>query len=143
MAQALGLWKTDYPRRLLFHRTRGNCVDVPQTPTTKNHKMTTEQDLDDNLQITCVATRDMAGGTWVKGTLSGHRFSALLFAGHADEADYELGESRITKLWIQRLADRKTAYEWDRGISVPATDELAGLVADFLAGGLADYLYKD
>ena len=121
-------------------------MDVPKTRTTEIEQMIeqiTEQDLDDNLLITSITPRDLTGGTWVKGTLRGHRFSALLFAGHADEAEWKLGGSCIAKLWVQRLVDRKTVYEWDRGISVPATDELAGLVADFLAGGLADYIYQD
>ena len=105
--------------------------------------MITEQELDDDLQITSVTPRNLVDGTWVKGTLSGHRFSALVFPEHAHDAEWELGDSRISKLWIQRLADRTTVYEWDRGISVPATDELAGLVADFLAGGLADFIHQD
>jgi len=37
------------------------------------------------------------------GTLNAHRFDALVFAEHAECPDYELGDSRISKLWLKRL----------------------------------------
>lgn len=74
------------------------------------------------------------------GTLHGHRFDVLVFAEHAEVADWEYEDSRISKLWLQRLADRRTVFNWDRGLDVPATDELARTLVD-LAAGLADHTY--
>jgi hypothetical protein len=48
-----------------------------------------------------------------------------VFPAHAENPDWELGDSRISKLWIQRLADRTTVFEWDRGPGIEAADELA------------------
>jgi hypothetical protein len=100
-------------------------------------------DLLDDLRITKKTRRAAGNGTWVGGTLSGHRFEALVFPAHAENREWEIGNSRISKLWIQRLADRKTVYEWDRGPGTEAADDLAGAIADFLAGGLADCIFPD
>jgi hypothetical protein len=95
----------------------------------------------DDLTITRVERQKHGGtGTWVQGTLAGHRFDALVFAEHAENSDWELGDSRISKLWIKRLADGQTVFDWDRGLDVPHADELAGAVVDFLAAGLADHI---
>jgi len=105
---------------------------------------TTDLDLGDDLVIT-KALRQPAGGsgTWVRGRLHGHRFDALVFPGHAENADWEFADSQISKLWIQRIADKQTVFNWDRGMDIPAADEVAGAIADFLAGGLADYIFAD
>ena len=88
-------------------------------------------------------TRQAAGaGTWASGTMSGHRFDALVFPEHAANPDWEIGESRISKLWIQRLADKQTTFNWDRGADVNAIDETTQAIVDFLAGGLADHIYR-
>lgn len=99
----------------------------------------TEFDLGEDLAITSRRKRSWGGGTWVAGTIEGHRFEALVFPEHADQAEYELGESRISKLWVQRLADRQTVYHWDRGEDVPAADDLTRAIVDFLAAGIADF----
>jgi hypothetical protein len=87
-------------------------------------------------------TRQAAGaGTWVCGRLNGHRFDALVFCDHAENPAFELGESRISKLWVQRLADKTEVANFDRGWDVrPTTDEAAAIV-DFLAAGLADHIF--
>ena len=59
----------------------------------------------DDLEITKFHPRKGVGGTWVSGRLSGYRFEALVFPEHAESESYELGRSRISKLWVQRLAD--------------------------------------
>ena len=100
-------------------------------------------DLGDDFEITKTTRRASGGGTWVCGRLNGHRFDALVFPEHADNPEWELGDSRISKLWIQRLADKATVFSWDRGMDIPAADNIAGAVADFLAGGLADHIYAD
>lgn len=105
-----------------------------------NHE---ELDLGGDLEITKVSRRASGGGTWVCGTLHGHRFDALVFPEHAEVADYELGDSRISKLWVQRLADKREVYSWDRGLDVPAQTPDAQKIVDFLCAGLADYVYAE
>jgi hypothetical protein len=86
-------------------------------------------------------TRHTAGsGTWVTGTLSGHRFDALVFPEHATNCEWEIDDSRISKLRIQRLADQREVFNWDRGADVDANDDLTKAIVDFLIGDLADYI---
>lgn len=68
---------------------------------------TNERDLDlgDDLEITKIARRASGAGTWVIGTIAGHKFNALVFPEHAECPEYELEDSRISKLWVQRIAD--------------------------------------
>jgi hypothetical protein len=100
-------------------------------------------DLGDDLRIT-KKTRQAAGaGTWVCGTIAGHRFHALVFAEHAENPEWEIGDSRISKLWVQRLADRREVFNWDRGADVPAADPVAAAIVDFLIVGLADLAYAE
>ena len=92
-----------------------------------------------DLEITRLTRRPApAGGTWVSGTVAGHRFDALVFAEHAENPEYELGTSRISKLWVQRRADRATVFNFDRGLDVSAADPLAERIVGFLTEGLAD-----
>jgi hypothetical protein len=64
-------------------------------------------ELGDDLHITKISRRAAGAGTWVCGTIAGHRFDALVFPEHADNPDWEIGDSRISKLWVQRLTDRQ------------------------------------
>jgi hypothetical protein len=99
-------------------------------------------DLGDDLRITKLSDRNAVGGTWVSGTIRGHRFSALVFPEPALNREWELGgDSRISKLWLQRLADRAVVYEWDRGPGVPAADAVAAGIVDYLCAGLAEHAY--
>ena len=66
-----------------------------------------------------------------------------LFPEHADNPEWEIGDSRISKLWIQRLADKRTVFNWDRGADVPAADHVVACIVDFLAAGLADHIYAE
>ena len=100
-------------------------------------------DLGFDFEITGTTRRAAGNGTWVSGTLHGHRFDALVFPEHADNPEWEIGDSRISKLWIQRLADKRTVFNWDRGADVPATDQTVGCIVDFLCGGLADHIYAE
>jgi len=102
-----------------------------------------EFDLGDDLEITKTEERTMGGGTWIWGTLHGHRFNALVFAEHAERPEWELKESRISKLWLQRLADKTVVFHWDRGMDQPAANDLAQAIVDFLAAGLADYVFAE
>ena len=65
----------------------------------------------------------------------------VVFAEHAEVPEYELKRSRISKLWIKRLADRATVFNWDRGMDVPAGDDMVAAIVDFLTAGLADLAY--
>ena len=96
-----------------------------------------------DLEITSITRRHSGAGTWVSGTLSGHRFEALVFPEHAENPDYEIGDSRISKLWVQRLADKREVFNWDRGADLNANDQMTQQIVDFLAGGLADHIYAE
>jgi hypothetical protein len=77
----------------------------------------------------------------VIGLVAGHRFQALVFPEHAESADYELGASRISKLWVQRLSDRAVVFDWDRGPDVPAHDPQTRAVVRFLTAELANRVF--
>lgn len=46
-------------------------------------------DLGDDLVITKTTRRASGAGTWVSGTIHGHRFDALVFPEHAEVPEYE------------------------------------------------------
>ena len=100
-----------------------------------------ELDLGDDLEITKITRRHAGNGTWVRGTLHGHRFDALVFEDHAECESYEIERSRISKLWIQRIADKQSVFNWDRGLDQPATTPLAQSIVEFLCAGLAEHVY--
>ncbi len=103
-----------------------------------------EFDLGDDLEITKVSRRTSSGGTWVCGTLHGHRFDALVFPEHAENPEWELrGDSRVSKLWVQRIADKQTVFNWDRGLDVAAANEIAWAIVDFIVAGLTDHIYAE
>ena len=104
---------------------------------THNRKRTKANEIGDDLRITRTTRRASGGGTWVIGTLAGHRFDALVFPEHAESPEFELGQSRISKLWVKRLSDGKTVVNFDRGWDIRPTDATAIAVMDFLAAGLA------
>jgi hypothetical protein len=108
--------------------------------TTKKNASETPE-LGDDLVITKVNDRNAFGGSWVCGTIAGHRFNALVFTEHAEDPAWELGDGRISKRWLQRLADRAVVYEWDRGLGVAAADSTAAAIVDFLCAGLAEHTY--
>ena len=95
----------------------------------------------DDLVITKHTRRAAGAGTWVIGTISGHEFHALVFPQHAEHPDYELDDSRISKLWLQRLADKTCVTNFDRGWDVRPTTKTAQAIVDFLAAGLAEHTY--
>lgn len=108
----------------------------------------TLDDIGDDLVITKMDRRLSAGGTWVRGSLIGHRFDALVFPEHAECPQYEIGGngadgSKISKLWIQRMADKTTTYSWDRGLDIEATDKTTQAIVDSFCAGLADYAHAE
>ena len=98
-------------------------------------------DMGDDLRITKTTRRAAGAGTWVIGTISGHAFNALVFPAHAECPDYELGDSRISKIWLQRLTDKKCVANFDRGWDIRPTTKIAQAIVDFLAAGLAEHVY--
>jgi hypothetical protein len=112
------------------------------TNRTKTRQTKTDAlDIGDDLVITKTTRRAAGAGTWVIGTIAGHRFNALVFAEHAECPEYELSDSHISKLWLQNLADEKTVTNFDRGWDVRPTTQVAQAIVDFLAAGLADHIY--
>jgi hypothetical protein len=101
----------------------------------------TQHDLD--LTITKISNRNRAvGGSWVQGRINNeYRFDALVFADHVESEDYELGRSKISKLWIERLVDRRVMFNFDRGLDVPAVNTEVQVVIDFLCEGLSDLVF--
>ena len=60
------------------------------------------------------------GGRWISGVASEngkdlYNYEALVFA---ENSIYSLDDSKISKLWIRRIADRKTVFNFDRGLDV-------------------------
>ena len=93
------------------------------------------------LEITRKTRRASGGGTWVSGRVADHRFEALVFPVHAESEAYELGRSRLSKLWVQRRADQQTVFHFDRGLDIgPAHAATERLVA-CLCAQLADRVY--
>lgn len=98
-------------------------------------------DLGFDLQITRTVPRASGGGTWVYGTLHEHRFEALVFPEPAENTEYEIDDSCISKLWIQRMADKRTVFNWDRGMDIAADNRIVQAIVDFLTAGLAEITY--
>jgi len=105
---------------------------------TKNDEAT---DLMDTLNITKVDRRTTSGGAWVKGTMGGHRFNALVFPEHAEQPEYELDDSHISKLWVQRISDRAVVVNFGRGWDVRPMTPVAEQIVELLAFGLAEFVF--
>jgi hypothetical protein len=99
-------------------------------------------EIGDDLVIARKSRHTGVPGIWAIGTLNGYRFEALVFSEHAECPDYELGDSRISKLWLKELNSGKTVANFDGGWDVRPTTKIAQVIVDFLAAGLADYIYN-
>lgn len=100
-------------------------------------------DLMETFRVTKLQRRTAMGGAWVKGTIGGHRFGALVFPEHVERPDYELDDSRISKLSVQRLGDLGMVANFDRGWDVRPTTPVAEQIVDALACGLAEFVYDE
>ena len=78
------------------------------------------------------------GGRWVLGTIARHKFEALIFPEHAVYESYELDRSRISKLCIRQIWDRKIVANFDRGWDLRPTTPEAEIILDALIEGLAE-----
>jgi hypothetical protein len=104
------------------------------------------EDIAESFQLKRVDKRHpmAAGGTWAVGTIAGHEFNALVFAEPANEREWEVGgDSRISKLWLARISDRKTVFNWDRGEDIAPQTPLATQIVDALAAGLAETVFGE
>ena len=93
------------------------------------------------LEITRMTRRASGGGTWVTGRVADYRFEALAFPAHAESEEYELGRSRLSKLWVQRLADKQTVFNFDRGMDIGPADATTERRVGFLCVQVADRVY--
>lgn len=91
-------------------------------------------------RITKVTHRAYANGAWTCGTIAGHRFEALTFPAHALNQSYEIGDSRISKLWVGD-PDNRQVYCWDRGLYVSPQTPLAAAIVDVLTAGLSETVW--
>ena len=103
--------------------------------------MSTTDDLGDDLKITKTDSSRQMGGTWVTGSIAGHSFQVLVFEDHAECEEYELGTSRISKLWLRRQADREVVANFDRGWDLEPTTDAAREIIGFLAAGIAEHTF--
>ncbi len=104
--------------------------------------MSTPDDIGHDLKITRSDGRRLnAGGTWVHGSIAGHTFQVLVFPEHAESEEYELGTSRISKLWLRRQADRQEVANFERGWDMHPTTDAARAIVDFLAAGIAEHTF--
>ena len=103
--------------------------------------MSTTDDLGDDLKITKTDSSRQMGGTWVTGSIAGHSFQVLVFEDHAECESYELGTSRISKLWLRRQADRQVVANFDRGWDFEPTTDAAREIVGFLAAGIAEHIF--
>jgi hypothetical protein len=108
-----------------------------ERPTTTNNHI---RQIDRPLRIQRTKRSPYNGGTWVRGTLAGHAFEALVFAEHAESESYELERSRISKLCVRDAADRVVAC-FDRGWDRTPDDEIAQAIIDLLAAELAEAVF--
>jgi hypothetical protein len=97
-------------------------------------------DLLDTLRIKKVAPRKSAPGSWVTGTIAGHRFEALVFQEPASDPSFEIPGSSISKFWLGDEAGKAVA-DFDRGWNLKPTSEVAQRITDLLAAGLAETVY--
>ena len=104
--------------------------------------MSTTDDLGDDLKITKTDSSRQMGGTWVTGSIAGHTFQVLVFPEHAECEAYELGTSRISKLWLRRQADRQVVANFDRGWDLEPTTDDAREIVGFLASGIAEHTFN-
>lgn len=80
-------------------------------------------------------------GNWVGGTIAGHEFEALVFPEHAESEAYELGDSRISKLWLKDTASNQAVASFDRGWDMQPATPQAERIVGLLAAGLAETVF--
>ena len=99
--------------------------------------MTTTQRLGKNLVVTSTTL------PWVTGTLCGHHFSAKVYSEHShpQHSTMEMGYSRISKLYVTRMADGRGVCHFDRDWDLRPVDSLASMIVGVIMAVLADRVY--
>ena len=73
-----------------------------------------------DLVIERVVPRPSAGGAWVRGSLDGHSFDALVFAGNPGRAEWGFRGSGISKLQFVPGAHLRGALrDWRKYRALP------------------------
>jgi len=112
-----------------------HALDIPQTPSVDAY------DILETLDITQI-NRRILGGSWVYGTLGGHRFKALVFPEHASHPEIELNDGRISKLRLERLSDRAVIANFNRGWDIRPQTPLGARIVEILVDCIADSVYE-
>jgi hypothetical protein len=71
----------------------------------------------------------------------GHAFNALVFPDHADQAAYELGKSRISKLEIMSPEGFRRSVNFDRGWDIRPDSEVLERAVQIVCKRLAKEVY--
>jgi len=97
---------------------------------------------DFDLQITKTRGRRSKGGAWVIGAVNTrYRFDALVLANHAESEEYELDQSRLSRLTVIDAETLEMVFNFDRGLDVAAANADTQAVVEFLCKGLADLIH--
>ena len=91
----------------------------------------------EELSISELTQQATEGGIWVRGKLGGYQFDAIVTPEHAAEPGYEIGKSRLAKLWIERVVDGQCVAHFDCGWVVGPTLPIVQAIVDYLAAKLA------
>lgn len=95
-----------------------------------------------SLTISKIEGREI-GGRWVTGHIAGHKFQALVFPEHAEKKSYEMSKSKISKFWLKHKITDTVVANFDRGWDTKPTTDLAVIITDLLAAGLADTIFTE
>jgi hypothetical protein len=98
---------------------------------------------DCTIEIIDLHRRRPVGGVWVAGTVGEYRFQALVFSQHALNPDWEIGQSRISKLWVQHMQFQEPVYNWDRGLDIPAPTRAVQQMVDRLTKVIASHVFEN
>lgn len=79
---------------------------------------------------------------FVRGLISGHLYEAIVWPEHLVNRDEELGDSKITKLWICRNNDNKTVFMFDKGRSIEDIDDNTVSIAKELCAKLSSLVFE-
>jgi hypothetical protein len=90
-----------------------------------------------------VEERPDSSRVWVRGTLDGYSFNALLYVAGTTNPAWQIGDSRISKLAVLRIADNEPVFNWDRGLEFEPADERAQRVVDWLVRYLAGRVFGE
>lgn len=89
--------------------------------------------------------KSTSGGKFISGYVGPYKFSALVFAEHAENPEWEIGRSRISKLLVseRQSSGWRAVYNWDRGLDmgIPPASENVQAVVDLVCGFAADRLW--